>query len=93
MLKDLIAEVLGDRVRATIADAVGVSPSLISHWTAGRHRPDNDQLTRLLDACGATAELRQRCWAAHGVAEGDLATPDEVATRRRALADCLPVGP
>lgn len=92
-LKDVLAEVIGERNQAEVARAVDRDRSQLSRWLSGEWRPSADVLSRLLEVCGASPAQTVAAWEAFGAPADVLATPEEIAARRRRLADSIPVGP
>lgn len=85
-LKDVLAEVIGERNQAEVARAVDRDRSQLSRWLSGEWRPSSDVLSRLLEVCGATPEQTVAAWEAFGVDANVLADPEVIARRRDGLA-------
>lgn len=89
-LQDVLTEILGERTQTWVAAEIGRDSSQVSRWLSGKWRPEPAALQAFLDACAATPEQIVRAWEAFGTPGEVLATPDEVAARRRAQADLGP---
>lgn len=66
MLDEIVREIIGDRVDAQVAKAMGLHRSAVCGWKKGK-RMELGSLKRLLDACEADEDLRKRaldCWVA-----------------------------
>lgn len=92
-LGDVLRDVVGDRVQRAVADSVGVGESAVSGWLAGRFRPELATLQVMLDVCEASPGLTVEALAAFGVDDALLASPEDIAARRRLQSAAVSIGP